>query len=86
MNTLIIFTTFEDLPFYFLVAGDKRHLNDLIANTAGATDEQTVEICSLLSATEKTGRGDYWAHPPLSLADAMQKVAGNHVISIGLAP
>lgn len=87
VQTLIIFSTFESLPIYFLVDGHYAHLNGVLVNC-----DTDIILQSELNALIYNNNGNkdigYYNHIELSLEEAMPYIRdrASIVISCGFAP
>lgn len=48
MKTIIVFSNFEDLPYFYLLDGDYSHLNNVCVNTTKDNQELQDELDRLL--------------------------------------
>lgn len=52
MKTIIVYSNFEDLPYFYLIDGDYSHLNNVCINTMVCSRELQDELDLLLVGKE----------------------------------
>lgn len=52
MNTIIIFSDFQNSPVFFVVEGDYSHLNEVYINEASATPQLQDELNDVIEGLE----------------------------------
>jgi len=87
-QTLVIFSNFEELPMFFLVEGDKTHLDGVITNNTEDYDKAD-ELNVLIYKKDGSKETGYYNHEPLTLDQVQISFELDYVgaiINCGFAP